>query len=445
MNINLSISPAVSITNKIAITVAESAVPSVIVDSQEFNPPHSSNRNVTFTGLNPVSHIVNTYETTGLPTLGQLLHSFQYDPTFQQAIIKPTELLRLPLGGTQYTDVSWKGFQIDTIERVGSGTQYVGENINYLFDVDGDVIGFELAIAGDQFGDNEKFVVRFLPQIVTVNPIVQTQKIIAGEDILTSDVTLTQTESGKLLIASGLTEHFTITLPDIISVPSDTPYYIISEGGVHLNVTIKASGTNSIFFEGDALPEIHLSQNEQVWLKRTPSGWRIMQCSDGIFLAGQVIAHYENNLKGYILADGSVQDRLVLRKLWQRVQGFDVNSICSDADWNSLTVNNKGKYSTGNNIDTFRLPQLYNAEYIAGVDGVTKFAGQFTAGTIGNHKHGLPIGSINKFGNKANTGIRGNYNGSVATGGELDLSDNPESGNAKNTTDRFGVYYLIKI
>jgi len=203
MDINLSISAAPLITQNIAIRVFKSSAPTVVVAVQEFTHPHSSPRNITFTGLDPVVYIVNTFETPGDPVTGTLRHSFIYDPSFQTAEVKTPDTIIFAGGETFYEDVTWAGFTPELVIRNSAGPLSEPAQITWRLDVDSNIIGFTLAVAGDEFAAGEQVVVTFNPKIVTFTPITQSAKFITDTRVITTNTTLTALDAGKMMLVQG--------------------------------------------------------------------------------------------------------------------------------------------------------------------------------------------------------------------------------------------------
>lgn len=390
MNISLSISPAPSITDKIAVIIYAASAPGVIVDSQEFNPPHSSPRNITFANVEPVVYIVNTYETTGLPTLGTLRHSFIYQPTYIGAEIKPTEFLEMVAGATAYTDTNWIGWDIESIERVGVGTQYDGgASPTIVIRTD----GFDLAVSGDQFGADEKWVVRFYPRITVTNPVFRSSKIVRGSQILDSDITLTETEAGIALRLKGASGHFTVTLPDQSGIEDFSMFVFISDGGQHINVTIDGNGYNFDYIGNRAY--MVLAQNERIFVVNDNANneWLIIKASDTIGFTGRIIEMYDKPAnaydRNYVFANGAELSRIQYKRLFDYYSTLPVSAQTTKALW-LADDEKKALWHDGDGITTFGLPRLYTTGILKAVDGSARLPGSYEAGQVGQFTITVP-------------------------------------------------------
>lgn len=433
MNINLSISSAPSIVNKLAVCIFKASAENTLVDSHEFNPPHTSPRNITFTDVEAVSWIVNTYETTGLPSFGTLRHSFIYDPSFTQAEIKATEFLQMTAGQTGYTDESWVGWDIESIERVGQGTQFDGQEISIRSN------GFDLLNDGDQFTDGEKWVVRFYPKISQATPVITTSKIFNGSEIIIDDTVIDESFNGKILLIQGSTSIVTLTLKPCAVIGAFQPIAIISNGGNHVTCRVIVEGnTDPFLFWGGEVDEIIIGQSEQLQLTTdTANGFIVMQASPTILQAGQFVDVYDlDNEPNIRHCAGQLVNRNIYMRLWRAVQNMDPSLLVSESVWNDTSggQNNKGKFSTGDGSTTFRLPQIYAAGYTVAVDGTTKQPGAFQAWEMGQYE--------DVTGNAAGAAV---ISGLAYQSGGAPFRTRTVNSGKKNQVDRFGVYKAIRI
>lgn len=444
MNINLSISPANTIINKILVVIFKASTPNTPYAHQEFDPPHSSPRNINFLDADPVSYVVNTYESTGYPTLGTLRHSFIYDPTFKTVGIRPSEFLKMTAGETSYTDSTWSTWEIESIERVGLGTQYNLEDVNYY--VSGNDYrrdGFDLVKDGDVFGDEEKFVIRFYPQVTYSTPVVQSSKfftetiVIDDEIVEDGDVIVDDTYSGKYMLVNCSDLVVNMIFKPISELGDFIMWGIKSNGGNQITVSLTSEGGVDKFLHGgQEMTELILSPGECILMLGDPdNGFIIMSASEGILLGGQIVEGYNGDLACFMNADGSELSRSTYKKLWKAVQAMPAGTVVSDATWNDTTggQNNKGKFSTGDGFDTFRIPQLYSAGYMVAVDGSTDIPGDFKPWQMGEYKD-----------------ITGNAAGATVVpslsygGGSAPFRERTVNSGQKNEVDRFGIFKLIR-
>lgn len=454
MNISLSISAAPSITDKLAVVIFLASSQSVIFDSQEFDPPHVSPRNITFTDVNPETYIVNTYETTGLPTLGTLRHSFIYDPTLVGAEIRLTEFLYMVGGSNSYTNTDWIGWTVESVVRVGVGEQFeedspdatVPANISIRED------GFDLTQAGDTFGNNEKFVVRFYPKITTVNPIFRSAKVIRSYRIIDSNTTLTDEDAGVGIRLKGASSHFLVTLPEITTLENALMYVFISDGGVHIGVTIQRTGTTDVFDMQGSRTYIELVQGDRLWLSNDNenSVWVVSKEPVSHYRRGQIIDMYDKPANAYtspyVFADGSLLDRTVYKGLFDYFTALPSSAKVADATWVSTDAE-KGKWTVGDGSTTFRVPRLYTAGFLRAVDGSTRLPASNEAAAVAPHTH--PADDTDAtvyFVKRKQDGPGGGFGLNTSSGGwELVESDTGLNDGTETRPKNTGIYKLIYI
>ncbi len=419
MNINLSLSPATSIANKILVVIYKSSASLVPFDHREIDPPHDTPTEVTFEDVPPVVFIVNTYESTGYPVLGALLHSFIYDPTFSGVEIRLPLFIEMAapyVGTNDYTNATLTGWVISNIERVSQGTQFFDIDIQLHAPVQD---GWMLLATGDVFADHEKWVVFFAPNITVASPIYNSPKVINGTRIISVDTVLTEADQGTLIQLQGAGSFFTVTLPDLDLIDTFIPFFFNSNAGNHVNVSVKAK--TGQFIEGQT--EVLLGMKEVLWLINDTGGWVIVSTNlkylEGVVVDDYLIG-YNSILKtpsrlNMVFADGTLYDRSVYKRLFNAFNKLEASEKVSDADWLLETVdpttgkprNNKGKWSFGDGATTFRVPRIYAAGYFRAIDGTTRLPGDFKNETVGNHQHE----SNDYTGGGARFGTGGAYNG----------------------------------
>lgn len=454
MDINLSISPTNSFSDRVIIRAFKTTAVAVVAGVLDLDPL-ATPQNASFTDLDPGTYIVNTYDSPDVGTTGTLRHSFIYEATFQIADIKVTEFLKMNAGDVGYSDVAWKGYDIDIIFRGASGPMYVPDDIDWDTDVDGDVIGFHLTQPGDQFAQDEHVIVSFYPRIVTVSPVVQSARLVTDEAIISADTTMVPEDAGILQRLQGASAAFTVLLPAIGSVTPFSLFMFISDGGVHINVTLGIDGPGSINYFGNRT-ELHLAQGERAWVLATGTDYVVINEIPGVLRVGEIVDHYDKDatVQGCIFANGNTDgstdlDRTVHRRLWEFVNQLDASMLVTKAVWDGAT-SERNKYHTGDGVTTFGIPCLYTDGYARGVDGVARLAASHQDDAVLTHEHETASGTIPgwTFGVGLTNRIRGLFNGSA--NGKSDLTGPPvnpagvDIGNSENLTNNFGVYKLIR-
>lgn len=459
MDINLSISPAPLITQKIAIRIFKASAPTVVVAVQEFSPPHSSPRNITFTGLDPVVFNVNIYETPGDPVTGTLRHSFIYDPTFQQAEVLEPDNIVFTGGETFYQNTAWAGFTPELVIRNTAGPLSEPDQITWRLNGTGQIIGFNLAAVGDSFSPGERVVVSFVPKIVTYTPSVESAKFVTDTRVITTSGAISATDAGKMLLVQGVGSSVALTLPTVGTTDAYLMYMIVSDGGAHVSVdiTIAGGGGNIQYFGSRS--NLNLIQGERAWIIYTGAQYVVINEIQGVLRVGDILHQYDrdNTVQGAIFANGALLDRTQYKRLWNYVQQLDASMLVSEAVWNGAATEH-GRFSTGDGVTTFRIPRLYTDGFLRGVDGATRLAAAHEDDAVLNHQHiapsvggDAPGGGLIAYGKATDQPSAFTARYTTAGTNFRDLVSNPTDtdgtfvGNAtENKVNNVGVYLMIR-
>lgn len=459
MDINLSISPAPSVTLRLVTRVFAASAPTVIVAVNDQAPPHTSPRNISFTGLNTEVYIVNIYETSAVGVTGTLRHSFIYDPTFQQASFKDAVYLVFTGGEIGHSDATWADWDIALVVRNATGPLASPSQIIWAYNADPipRVIGFNLAQSGDEFAPGEQVVVTFKPRISTTATTINSAKPIVALTTITASRTLTAADSGKGLLVQGASNVINLALPAIGSISTFLPFYFISDGGAHVSLAITVASGGNIRYLGTR-SVLRLIQGERATLIYTGAEYIVLGDIHGVLRVGELVNCFDkdSSVQGCLFADGALVDRLEYARLWEFIQQLDSSLLVSDTSWNTGETD-KGRFSMGDGSTTFRLPRLYAAGFIKAVDGSARLAGSREEGSVKNHQHITPsVGAdnppdgLNAYG-KA-TSIAASFSAwfRAATTARRDLVSNPVDttgaavGTSENLVTNTGAYILIR-
>lgn len=454
MDINLSISPATGIpSNYLVVAIYEETSPSVVVNFQTFAAPHTSSRNITFTGCNPVPHRVVIYENASAAVGGTIRHNFIYNPQFKNAVVR--EDLALVAGtssgfsGVSYSDASLAGW-IWSLERRGVGTLIKDSDYSW----DSGTNTWQLLATTDNstpsIETGEKFIIRFQPKITTstVPSVNNTPNLFNDVQLVDVNTTLDATIIGKAVLISGTNPYLEITLPDITTVLANKVLFFLFEGGNHINAAVKCFGIQKIQWLKQNLTELIGGQSEQFglfkWVDPNDSSiyaWRVINPDGNYKTAGEIVDIYkETNVLNCIYANGATVSRNTYKRLWNHVQTLDSSMLVSDTDWNNAALNNKGKYSSGDGSTTFRLPQLYTAGFLRAVNSSVRKAGSFEVETV---KVADDVKGVKVTGTGT---VAGPVDNVTTPGNQFNLLSAYDIGTGTETKPaNFGVYKLIRI
>ena len=450
MDINLSLSPAAIPVNWLVVAIYKSTSPGVVEDFQAFPAPHLAPQNVVFTGLDPQTYIVTTYESLdGTPT-GTIRHTFFYDPSFQVAEIRPDLFLQVGVtpgmdsGATAYDDATLDGWEYSIELRQSYGTLQPDVDWQYT------LTGWELLIPDYTFQIDEVYILHFYPKISTFEPIVTTANLFSDLLTVTADTVLAPADTGKMVLMQSATAKILMTLPLIAEVEVLKPICFMSNGGSHINGTISTQGGNVIQFLNNTPTSVFIGQGEQIWLMRGGDNWIAFNLFGNFSSVGLIETDYSTTRLNTIFAAGQLLTRANYPRLWQYVQSLDVSMLVTDADWSNPFLNNKSRYSTGDGVTTFRVPLLYEQGFLRGVDGTVRKASSKEVSDVISHDHYLFRNSAIPFaGDYASS--QDNAGGGVLAYkiSESVIAPNKfkssSYGGAETRPKNTGVYFLINI
>lgn len=464
MNINLSVSEAPGIVSDYLVSAVYEANPDgsvgPLVNYQAFAAPHTSPRNISYTGLDINTYVHILWQNSAATPGGTIRHQFIYDPNFSNSTIEVREDLILTVdagadnpvsGGTTFTRADLENWEYSIERRPGGtlipDTEVVISNVSKTWTLQSTV---------EPFFPGEVFVVHFTPQLVTA-PVAVTNsgRVFTQTDIITADATLVTGDVGKMKLIQSATDSIVITLPDLSLIQKDRNIGFISDGGSHICAVIKCAGTDTFM---DGATQLILGQNERAWVYKSLdqsniARWTIAVLNSNQRYVGEVFHSFKNTETNAVFANGALLDRVVYARLWAFVQTLPVDMIVSDVDWNDSTKNNYSRFSLGDGSTTFRIPRLYAYGFMRGVDGSARKSGSFQDHAMINHQHETASGTLPStlFGRGIIGRLLGLYNG--AGSNYTDLTSAPRKSDGSDLTNvdtetrptNTGMYLMIRI
>lgn len=395
-----------NISNYFVFALYDATAPTVLLESQQPAKPYGNPLQISFNYncLNGHIYIIKLWESANSTPTGIVRNSFSQsvNQNTDSALIKMDEYLEvgvtpeLFVGANSYVNTDWAGWDY-SIERLGYGTMTpgnsLGESQNYEQDPTG---GFTLTQSGDIFNDGEKFVVRFIPKVVSTTPPAGTpSSLFSTGRVITANEILSLTDVGKALMIQSSTNRITLTLPSIATVQDYSFFYFYSFGGVHINAIIQAPGNDK--FIGN-ISQIILGQNEVLKIFKAYGIWNIENDLPGVKQVGELVYNY--GIVPYPVnthpLDGQLVSRLDYPRIWKWVSNnLASNSIVSDTAWNNAFIiedgntyyTNKGFFSAGDGSTTFRFP-LIDKYFIRPIDYANlRYPGSLEIQAIQAHAH----------------------------------------------------------
>jgi hypothetical protein len=467
----LSISSQTSLLNPanfLVFALYDSTAPSVLLEKIAPPKPYGNPLQVmfTFNCLNGHVYIFKLWESPDDTATGVVRNSSDVTVNGNTVKIKADEYPcvgvtpGLDAGTTVYDNTDWAGWNYN-VERIGSGTMRPEgypdvSQPNYRQLTTG---GMELLDPEVTFQPDEKFCVRFLPQVVVAPPPGTPSGLFGTGRIITADETLTIDDVGQALQLQSDSTTLNITLPLLADVADFSFLYFFSSGGSHLNASLIAGGTDTILFP-TGLNRLILGQCETAMLYKAFGVWNVCGDLQGVLNVGELVLGYGKNIArtkpsgiNLIPMSGQLISRTDYPRLWAWVQTLEAACVVTDTQWTSTTVTvdgvtyytKKGCFSTGDGSTTFRLPLLTN-DFLRTVDGSARFPGPIELQTIQAHSHKVITGGIGGFGADPGKSLgRQNYNGDAYQDGASSLGTYIQAtGSTETKPTNRGVYALIR-
>jgi len=451
--------------------------PTVVLQSVVLPQPYTSTKNFSFTNLEEKIYNFILWENSTATVGGASRNSFSLQPTQNTTIVRPDLKLtagvstNFAVGAASYVadapnDLT--GWQYD-VERKPQGTQFEGETIAI------DDNGFHLLVAGDVFDDGEEWVLHFLPQTAVTAPVVTPAGQVIVPQIITGDIALDNSITGKTGLIQGTSSHLFITLPKLSTMPSNKVFDFISAGGNHLSAIFQCqsdSFPNTILWASGIsgrITELVLGQNENIkfFKSNDASGnpvYYAYQPSDTIRMAGEIVYEYTTVKLNTTFGDGGTRDWNDCARLRNYVKQLPSNMVTTEALWGQAAAPvdgvtyfpNMAKYTLGDNATFFRVPLLFKYGFLRAVNGSSRFAGDLEPLQLLNHTQKTLIGNLPGSPNgHGPVEFIGNYNNQKNTLTDLTSPpwNVPGPGNlgaaivrvgAENRPDDTGVYALIR-
>jgi len=424
--------------NNLVFALYDASAPTVLLESIAPPKPYGNPLQITFlyNCINGHVYLFELWESTNTTPTGAVRNSSNITINGNTVNVRTDEYLEVDVttnllsGATEYEKADYENWYL-SIERIGQGTmtpdsapdisqpQYERLNNDNTPNDLGPKI--RLLTVDDTFQPGEKFVVRFLPQIVVAPPPATPSGLFGQGRVITADESLTVADVGKALLLKSATSELNIGLPSLALVPDFSFIYLFSTGGNHINASIPADGSDTILYP-TGLSKIILGQCETAILYKGFGVWNVLGDLNGVKQVGELVYNYGQDEINTILCSGQLLLRSEYPRLWAFVQTLDAGSVVSDAAWTGTTqvvdtggVNityhtKKGCFSTGNGSTTFRVPLLTNA-FIRGVDGTVRVPGPLEIQTLQRHGHRVNTGGNGSGANPGKSLVRQSYNG----------------------------------
>lgn len=284
---------------------------------------------------------------------------------------------------TTIVDSSLIGWGI-SFEQFGTGTLQPGTD--YTFDP---TTGTIVMINGTTFQTGQIMIAHSLPKVSIAAP--PSSGITSGR-IISVNTTLSNSDANSAIYLQGSGGSFVATLPALSSMSDYQPIEFYSYGGNHIYATLLCQGSDKI--QWNALrTKLNMRQGTNLILFKANGVWNVKGDTMPMCSIGEIIYKYSNAEFPYVVADGSLINRVQYAGLFDYFSNLPANAVVAEAVWgNSTTLDgttyftNKGKWSPGDGSTTIRVPLLFN-QFIRGADGSTRTPGSLQADAMQVHTH----------------------------------------------------------
>lgn len=470
-NIAISFNTNGIATAQVILVLREKADLLTIVYQQAFTA--NSQHNVTVTGLNPVMHQAEIWDTPDGTTLNALKGQCDVDAA-QSNGSGSFSYIQFKVGSGVVTGT---GITTAGTCPVDAATQYVDTALNtlsYLVTKGGFGVlqwgseiqqiaggGFEY-IDGQKFSDQEEYT------IIIANSSSSVSSTSTGEltDVIlhTSNATLTSTHRNKLNVFNFAGTTAVLTMETLVGVADKVIYAFSTHRGSQINGEIAFQSGQGCYFRGSLKNKIYLGKNETIKMI-VKGGACYCVAYDGWYdrvgerIMSDVLSATPNTLPLMggttpVLYDGTVYKRIyewltTVVASGQKVTQAQYDNTITD---NGVSIfNNRGKWMVDTLALTFRVPEMLDQYPKAVASG--RQSGSYEAWQIGGHYHqsGTEPNPIAKYQHGPSHSVRawsggpGTTSDAASTDYNSDKADAVETAATTNEVKNIGYYPVVII
>ena len=258
-------------------------------------------------------------------------------------------------------------------------------------------LGGTANVATKQLADNDAYLYKIMGGFEGT-----TVKSNAGP-ILTTNLSVSDLKRKIVEVQQAVNGYFECVLPSTTLFTANNMAVIrrlVVGHGKPLKIT--ATGENIYGKYGSLGTSIYLHDGEIVWLLSLGGGggWIVMKFEGNLYNVGDPVYSYAMNKPGALMRIGQVVNRADYPRLWSFVQTYGASGLLvPEGTWTSSS-GYRGRFSDGDGVTTFRLPDdrgLFDRalDMGAGVDaervaaGVHNVPGSFEPEAFAAHTHGI--------------------------------------------------------
>lgn len=268
----------------------ETSAPNVAVQAIDIPLPHNVSQQIVFIGLNDVSHWFRLYEVSG-GVLGVQLSESLIQPTVKSVYcdlpielnvgVSPTDKITPAInnynGTAEFPQYAGKIAKIDYwVEQRGVGQLKDDEYTNNTDP--GVTFGFKLTGTA-LFNDGDTYFIKFRP-IILLNPAnfpAARVELFTDIVLVSTNTTINASYANKIIDVQSVGGNITLTLDQLVSMPSIKIFHFINNFGLQTQTTIKAAIGELIYFNGAEVNQIILKMGDYLTISKKNNRWYFVE------------------------------------------------------------------------------------------------------------------------------------------------------------------------
>jgi len=291
----------VNIPDYLIINLREVGAPTIVVDSQVIPPPVPVSQNLTFVGLNNVTHYVDLRRSSDGTTLGLLLGTWIVNITETTSAVE-TRFYKVdgvgaydPISGTNtITDPYLAGKAVLGVFK--EGFRFMVPNLEFTHVSDTVSVFRNDPPINDSFSTGE-WVMILINKMVALPSSGSSSTGGFPADIveITADLTLDNSHFNKMMEANSGAQVLTATMPPFNTIPDKTRFGFnthnadYASGQRYLRIVIDPSAVNYALHRGKNKAVIFLGKGESIVLIKKGSYMRVLDESGDSNRVGQLV------------------------------------------------------------------------------------------------------------------------------------------------------------
>lgn len=441
--------------NFMVAAIYAASAPATLVQSVQLTKPYTGTSVGTFLGIDPIVYNFILWESVDATPAGTVLVPiFKFEPATVNSLTFRDNLDLIAdttpgfvSGTTGYVDpgntlVGWKYtvFEIGDGPKLQIDVSYDGNNNWSLTD-------------GEILQPDQRFVMIFQPQGALTQTL--SASLISSGRLITDNQTLTSTDLNKAILLQGTAASMIEILPALSTVADFQRIIIYSQGGSHINASIRAAGSDQIQ-RNTLVSKIVLGQNSKLEMFKYLGKWQVDFVSPDVDQVLQLMeTMYATELNSHPF-DGTLSLRATYERVWDKAQL--IGNFVSETNWLLIVGGkyvNKGFFTAGTDTSNFRWPDLRVHGYRVASGGIP---GSYNSMNVGTHDHvmhgkGTIIGTGGPYYLAGPGAASTRYSaggGSDQFGGKTSTPDatmrtGDNAGTGLNTPDSTNIFLLARI